>query len=238
MVKVDSDDRIVKLEGAIWETKYVFPEDEYFVSWLTVEDRIYISSTSFAPPTEYGVLSEWKDGDMDSLFASDGNILAIEATDCFVFCVGNFTNFGNCDAENLAMFDRGTKEIIPTDRGLDGNGYAVSSSDDFVYVGGAFMYGADIYSPGIISLPSCAEGLSAQQENLSEIKIFPNPSRSASWILCSIRLTARISPLNPISPANAMFLSTGMSCNEDTRAATTAKSRAGSLILNPPAILR
>ncbi len=154
---------------------YVFPEDEYFVFWESVEDRTYVSSTNYAPPLEYGIFSEFKDGDMDSLFASDGNILDISASGCFVVVVGNFTNFGNCDAENLAMFDRPTKEVIQTDRGLDGNGYAIVVSDELFYAGGAFIYGADIYSPGIISLPSCYEvGVENISEN--EIKIFPNPA--------------------------------------------------------------
>lgn len=166
--------KIMKLDS-LWEVFYVFPEGEYFISWTDGGDKIYVSSTSFSPPVEYGILSEFKDdGDMDSLFASDGNILAIEVTDCFVFVSGSFTNFGNFDAENLAMFERFTKEIIQTDRGLDGNGYAISANDEFVYVGGAFMYGADIRSPGIISLPSCYEdGIEDFLEN--EIRIFPNP---------------------------------------------------------------
>ncbi len=169
------EEKILELEDSVWEVKYVFPEGEYFISWADGGDRIYVSSTSFSPPSEYGILSEFKDdGDMDSIFSSDGNILAIEATDCFVFTVGSFTNFGNCDAENFAMFERSTKEIVQTDRGLDGNGYSLSANEDFVYVGGSFTYGADIHSPGIISLPSCYEdGIEDLSE--SEVRIFPNP---------------------------------------------------------------
>ena len=73
------------------------------------------------------------------------------------------------------MFDRGSKEIIQTDRGLDNNGYALSANDEFVYVGGAFIYGADIYSPGVISLPSCYE-VSVEDITKNEVKIFPNPA--------------------------------------------------------------
>ena len=171
----DGIQKIFQLDDSVWNVVYVFPEDEHFVSWESAEDRIYVSSTNFAPPFEYGIFSEFKDGDMDSLFSSDGNILAIEATSCFVFVSGNFTSFGNCDAENLAMFDRGSKEIIQTDRGLDNNGYALSANDEFVYVGGAFIYGADIYSPGVISLPSCYE-VSVEDITKNEVKIFPNPA--------------------------------------------------------------
>ncbi|MBP9058314.1 MAG: T9SS type A sorting domain-containing protein [Candidatus Pacebacteria bacterium] len=171
----DGAQKIFQLNDSLWNVVYVFPEDEHFVSWESAEDRIYVSSTNFAPPFEYGIFSEFKDGDMDSLFSSDGNILAIEATSCFVFVSGNFTSFGNCDAENLAMFDRGSKEIIQTDRGLDNNGYALSANDEFVYVGGAFIYGADIYSPGVISLPSCYE-VSVEDITKNEVKIFPNPA--------------------------------------------------------------
>ena len=171
----DGIQKIFQLDDSVWNVVYVFPEDEHFVSWESAEDRIYVSSTNFAPPFEYGIFSEFKDGDMVSLFSSDGNILAIEATSCFVFVSGNFTSFGNCDAENLAMFDRGSKEIIQTDRGLDNNGYALSANDEFVYVGGAFIYGADIYSPGVISLPSCYE-VSVEDITKNEVKIFPNPA--------------------------------------------------------------
>ena len=171
----DGIQKIFQLDDSVWNVVYVFPEDEHFVSWESAEDRIYVSSTNFAPPFEYGIFSEFKDGDMDSLFSFVGNILAIEATSCFVFVSGNFTSFGNCDAENLAMFDRGSKEIIQTDRGLDNNGYALSANDEFVYVGGAFIYGADIYSPGVISLPSCYE-VSVEDITKNEVKIFPNPA--------------------------------------------------------------
>ncbi len=168
------EEKILELEDSVWEVKYVFPEGEYFVSWADGGDRIYVSSTNFTPPLEYGIFSEYKDGDMDSLFSSDGNILAIEATDCFVSVVGSFTNFGNFDAENFAMFERSTKEIIQTDRGLDGNGYTITSNDEFVYIGGSFMYGADIRSHGVISLPSCYEdGIEDLPGN--GIRIFPNP---------------------------------------------------------------
>ncbi len=177
----DASHKILCLEDSVWETKYIFPENEYFTAWKSFDDRIYVASTNISFPDSYAILSEFKDGDMDSLFASDGNILAIEATPCFVFCVGSFTNFGNCDAENLSIFDRITKEVVPTDRGLDGSAYTVSSNEEFVYVGGAFMYGADIYSPGVISLPSCYE-TSAENISEKEIRVFPNPTQDFLFV--------------------------------------------------------
>ncbi len=187
--------KIFQLNDSLWSVAYVFPEDEYFVSWESTEDRIYVSSTNFSPPLEYGIFSEFKDGDMDSLFSSDGNILAIEASDCFVTVVGNFNNFGNCDAQNLAMFDRSSKEIIQTDRGLDNNGYALSSNYEFVYVGGAFIYGADIYSPGVISLPFCYE-VSVDDIAENQIKIFPNPATDFITIENSVGKIVRIFSLS------------------------------------------
>lgn len=187
--------KVFQLEDSVWNVVYVFPEDEHFVSWESVEDRIYVSSTNFAPPLEYGIFSEFKDGDMDSLFSSNGNILDISASDCLVTVVGNFTSFGNCDAENLAMFDRPTKEVIQTDRGLDGNGYAVVASNEMFYVGGAFMYGADIYSPGIISLPSCYE-VSVEDISENEIKIFPNPAIDFLSVENSVGKVVRIFSLS------------------------------------------
>lgn len=191
----DGAQKIFQLNDSLWNVVYVFPEDEHFVSWEPVEDRIYVSSTNFAPPLEYGIFSEFKDGDMDSLFSSDGNILDISASDCFVTVVGNFTNFGNCDAENLAMFDRSTKEIVQTDRGLDGNGYAVVESDELFYAGGAFTYGADIYSPGIISLPSCYEVLVGDMTE-NEVRVFPNPATDFITIENSVGKIVRIFSLS------------------------------------------
>lgn len=175
VVLEDGHHKIMKLDSA-WQFVYVFPDNEYFVAWENAGDRLYVSSRSFSPPESYGILSEFLDGDMDSLFASDGTILDISASDCFVVVVGNFTNFGNYDAENLGMFNRLTKEIIQTDRGLDGNGYSITVYGEMFYVGGAFQYGADIKSPGIIALPSCYEvGIENISEN--EIKVFPNPAQ-------------------------------------------------------------
>lgn len=191
----DGIQKIFQLNDSVWNVVYVFPEDEHFVCWKSAEDRIYVSSTNFAPPFEYGIFSEFKDGDMDSLFSSDGNILDISASDCFVTVVGNFTNFGNCDAENLAMFDRSTKEIVQTDRGLDGNGYAIVASDELFYAGGAFIYGADIYSPGIISLPSCYE-VSVEDIIKNEVKIFPNPATDFITIENSVGKIVRIFSLS------------------------------------------
>lgn len=194
VVLEDGYHKIMKLDS-VWQFVYVFPDNEYFVAWENAGDRLYISSTNFTPPLEYGIFSEFKDGDIDSLFASDGNILDISASDCFVTVVGNFTNFGNCDAENLAMFDRGSKEIIQTDRGLDNNGYALSANDEFVYVGGAFTYGADIYSPGIISLPSCY-GVNVENISENEINIFPNPATEFLHVENSIGKVVRIFSLS------------------------------------------
>lgn len=174
VVLEDGHHKIMKLDS-VWQFVYVFPDNEYFVAWENAGDRLYISSTNFTPPLEYGIFSEFKDGDIDSLFASDGNILDISASDCFVTVVGNFTNFGNLDAENIGMFNRLTKEIIQTDRGLDGNGYSINVYGEMFYVGGQFMYGADIRSPGIISLPACY-GVSIFEPN-ETVYIFPNPAQ-------------------------------------------------------------
>lgn len=186
--------KIFELVDSVWDIKYIFPENEYFVSWYSDVDRIYISSTTTSFPP-YGIFSELKDGDMDSLFSSDGNILDISASECFVTVVGNFTDFGNCDVQNFAMFSRDTKEVIQTDRGLDDNAYTISSNEDFIYAGGAFIYGSDIYSPGIISLPSCYE---TGVENISknEINIFPNPATEFLHVENSVGKVVRIFSLS------------------------------------------
>ncbi len=47
------------------------------------------------------------------------------------------------------------------------------------------------------------------------------PSRAASWIRCSMRPTALISPDRPNPPQKQMFSATGMSSRELSRAAAT-----------------
>jgi len=54
---------------------------------------------------------------------------------------------------------------------------------------------------------------------------------------CSIRETGRTSPVNPISPARHKSLETERSKSDESTAAITAKSIAGSLTFNPPAIV-
>src|SRR5687767_7104911 len=68
--------------------------------------------------------------------------------------------------------------------------------------------------------------------------IFSKPNFSASAILCSMRCTARISPLNPTSPAKQTESGSGTSSYELSNAHNTAKSMDGSSTFNPPAIFR
>lgn len=70
------------------------------------------------------------------------------------------------------------------------------------------------------------------------ISIRWNPSFSASLIRCSMRLTGRISPLRPTSPAIHTPASISASMLLDRMALITAKSMAGSLTFSPPAMFR
>ena len=65
-----------------------------------------------------------------------------------------------------------------------------------------------------------------------------NPNFSASDILCSIRLTGRISPDSPTSPVIQVWFSMAMSILDERIALIIDKSIAGSLTFNPPAIFR
>ena len=71
-----------------------------------------------------------------------------------------------------------------------------------------------------------------------EITIEPKPSFSASRIRCSILGTGRTSPASPISAAKHRDLSIGISTLEESTAAATARSMAGSSTEMPPVILR
>src|SRR5262249_32152068 len=63
----------------------------------------------------------------------------------------------------------------------------------------------------------------------------PKPSLAASFSRLSIWLTGRTSPDNPISPKITVSAGTGQSLSEDSKAAATARSAAGSCTLRPPA---
>ena len=65
-----------------------------------------------------------------------------------------------------------------------------------------------------------------------------NPSFEASLRRTLLWLTGRTSPERPISPNTTTSAGTGTPVIDDTNAAATAKSAAGSLIRNPPATFR
>ena len=69
-------------------------------------------------------------------------------------------------------------------------------------------------------------------------RIFLKPSLTASLILCSVKLTPRISPERPISQNIAISAGAGTLFFDDIRATATAKSAAGSVILRPPVIFK
>jgi hypothetical protein len=64
------------------------------------------------------------------------------------------------------------------------------------------------------------------------------PSFAASRSRASRWLTGRTSPPSPISPNTTMSPGTCSSASDDTTAAATARSAAGSLIRRPPATFR
>ena len=64
------------------------------------------------------------------------------------------------------------------------------------------------------------------------------PSLAASFNRCGVRGTGRTSPVSPISPNSTVSAGTGCLEIEDTSAAATARSAAGSLSRRPPATLR
>ena len=66
----------------------------------------------------------------------------------------------------------------------------------------------------------------------------PKPSRPASRNRISIWPTARTSPARPTSPQTTVAGSMGFSKKLDNSAATTPRSRAGSTMRMPPAMLR
>ena len=61
---------------------------------------------------------------------------------------------------------------------------------------------------------------------------------AASRSLASRWLTGRTSPPRPISPNTTMSAGTGSSDRDDTTAAATARSAAGSPMRKPPATFR
>ena len=65
-----------------------------------------------------------------------------------------------------------------------------------------------------------------------------NPNFWASAMRRSMRVTGRISPLSPHSPAMATERSMGVSTLLDSTAAMTLRSMAGSVTRMPPAMLR
>ena len=65
-----------------------------------------------------------------------------------------------------------------------------------------------------------------------------NPSRCASLTRWLMRVTERISPLSPTSPAMQVPGFTGWSYVLDSTLTITLRSMAGSLTLMPPAMLR
>ena len=64
-----------------------------------------------------------------------------------------------------------------------------------------------------------------------------NPSFAASFTRCSAMDTPRTSPESPTSPKITVLGSMARSFRLDTRAMTMARSRAGSFIRIPPAML-
>ncbi len=65
-----------------------------------------------------------------------------------------------------------------------------------------------------------------------------NPRRAASPMRCSLRGAGRTSPESPTSAAQQTPGAIGRSKNDDTTAATTARSSPGSATRNPPAKFR
>ena len=82
--------------------------------------------------------------------------------------------------------------------------------------------------PVLNRLPRAAAGMMAR----------PKPSLAASFNRASARATARTSPDRPISPKTTVSGGTGTPLTDDTRAAATARSAAGSPIFSPPATFR
>ena len=69
------------------------------------------------------------------------------------------------------------------------------------------------------------------------INTFSKPNFVASAMRCSMDATALTSPVNPTSPMIHVFVQSGTSRKDQTKAAAIPKSQAVSSMLIPPAIL-